>query len=178
MEKHIKTLRESESPADWLKVALYYLLGHGGLRISEALDLQVKDLALMARRVRVNQGKGGKDRIVLLTETAATALARYMETVPHAAEDLVLSWRGRPLSYGQAKRRLRSLGEEAGVQKLCAQRLRHTYATQLLNNGMSIDGLPAILNMARVQLVSAGTGANSSCLIMKSSKSSQPLKSK
>lgn len=138
--------REAEAQTeDRLELALYYLLGHGGLRISEALDLQIKDLDLAARRVRVREGKGRRDRVVYLTAKAVEALSRYLETVPHAAEDLVLSWRERPLSYDQALSRIHRLGEAAGVQGLSPQRLRHTYATQLLNNGMSIEALGRLM---------------------------------
>jgi integrase/recombinase XerC len=138
--------REAEAQAEErLNLALYYLLSHGGLRISEALDLQVKDLDLAARRVRVREGKGRRDRVVYLTAKAAEALSRYLQTVPHAAEDLVLSWRGRPLSYDQARIRIRRLGEAAGVEGLSPQRLRHTYATQLLNNGVSIEALRRLM---------------------------------
>jgi len=145
LEDHVAR-RESEAQAeDWLDLALYYLLGHGGLRISEALDLQVKDLDLVARRMRVRDGKGRRERVVFLTKKAAKALSRYLETVPHAAEDLVLSRGGQPLSYLQAWSQLRRLGKEAGVEGLCPQRLRHTYATLLLSNGVSIDALRRLM---------------------------------
>ncbi|MFQ6102243.1 MAG: tyrosine-type recombinase/integrase [Anaerolineae bacterium] len=100
LETYVSQRKREAGDEDWLDIALYYLLAHGGLRISETLDLQVKDLA--ARRVRVQEGKGRRDRIVFLTEAATEAVGRYSETVPHAAEDLVLSWHGRPLSYQQA----------------------------------------------------------------------------
>ena len=124
----------------WLDLALYYLLAHAGLRISEALDLQAQDLELAARRVRIRDGKERKDRVVYLTQQAATVVHCYLATVPHAAEDLVLSEHGRPLSYDQAAGRIHNLGEAVGITDLCPRRLRHTYATLLLNNGMKIEG--------------------------------------
>lgn len=125
--------------------ALYYLLAHAGLRISEALDLQVRDLDLAARRVYIREGKGRRDRVVFLTETAVTALQAYLETVPHASEDVVLQWQKQPLSYHQAWRRVRHLGEAAGVAGVTPLRLRHTYATVLLNNGMGLEGLRRLM---------------------------------
>ena len=145
LESCVAQREQKAQGEDWLDIALYYLLGHGGLRISEALDLQVKDLDLAARRVRVREGKGRRDRVIFLTEKAARAMGRYLETVPHAAGDLVLSRGGQPLRYQEAWRRIRRLGEEAGVQGVCPQRLRHTYATLLLNNGMSIEGLRQLM---------------------------------
>jgi site-specific recombinase XerD len=138
--------RRQEGGADGrLEMALYYLLGHAGLRISEALDLQVKDLDLASRRVRVRQGKGGRDRVVYLTAKAAEVLGEYLETVPHAPGDLLLSWRGRPLEPGQARRHLHRLGDAVGIADLSPHRLRHTYATVLLNNGMGIEGLRRLM---------------------------------
>ena len=145
LPQEVIALEAEAQTEDRLDLALYYLLGYGGLRISEVLDLQVKDLDLAARRVRVREGKGRRDRVVYLTAKAVESLSRYLETVPHAAEDLVLSWRGRPLRYDQALSRIHRLGEAAGVEGLSPQRLRHTYATQLLNNGMSIEALGRLM---------------------------------
>lgn len=145
LEDYIRQVRPQASTEQWLEIALYYLLSHVGLRIREALDLQVQDLDLAARRIHVREGKGRKDRIALLTPTAADAIARYLETVPHSRQDTLLSCRGQPLSYGQAKRRLKRLAKCAGIPELSAQRLRHTFATQLLNNGMSLEGLRRLM---------------------------------
>ena len=145
LETYVQQQQSGAEAADWLVIALYYLLAHAGLRISEALDLQVQDLDLSARRVRVREGKGQRDRVVFLTATAAAALRRYLATVPHAAADLVLSWRQQPLSYVQAYRRLQCLGQAIGMERLSAHRLRHTYATLLLNNGMTIESLRQLM---------------------------------
>ena len=141
LEEHVTRLEQQGGAEQWLDIALYSLLLHAGLRLCEVLDLQVKDLDLAARRILVREGKGRKDRVVFLTPQAAERVARYLETVPHAADDLVLSRQGQPLSDEQVRRRLRRLGEAAGVDKVSPQRLRHTYATLLLNNGMSLAGL-------------------------------------
>ena len=115
------------------------------MRVSEALDLQVQDLDLGARRVRVRDGKGRRDRVVYLSRKAAAVLEAYLQTVAHASADLVLSWQGRPLPYAEAWARMRDLGKAAGVGGVSPHRLRHTYATQLLNNGMTIDGLRRLM---------------------------------
>ncbi len=139
-------LREgSREAADRLDLALYYLLAHGGLRISEALDLQVQDLDLVGRRVRVREGKGRRDRVVYLTAKATAVLGEYLQTVPHAPTDLVLSWQGQPLRYEPAWERICCLGRTAGLENLSPHRLRHTYATHLLNHGMSIEALRRLM---------------------------------
>lgn len=145
LETHVTQREREAQDADWLNIALYVLLAYAGLRVSEVLDLQVKDLDLAARRIRVREGKGQRDRVVFLTQQAAQRIGRYLETVPHTADDLVLSRNGRPLSYYMAWYRIRRLGEAAGVKGVSPHRLRHTYATLLLNNGMSLVGLQRLM---------------------------------
>ena len=140
--------RESATPvsdSDRLDLALYYLLGHAGLRISEVLDLKVEDLDLLGRRIRVREGKGRRDRVVYLTAKATAELGEYLQTVPHAPGDLVISYQGKALDYDAAWQRVSCLGQTAGVKGLCPHRLRHTYATHLLNNGLSIEALRRLM---------------------------------
>ena len=128
-----------------LNVALYYVLAHGGLRISELLDLQVRDIDLATGRLRINAGKANKDRIVYLTQTATNALQRYEQTVPNTPNDLLFSLHGQPLTYSTAYKRLRAFACSAGVPDVSPLRLRHTYATTLLNNGMTITALRKLM---------------------------------
>ena len=129
----------------WLDIVLYYVLAHAGLRIGELLDLWIQDLDLHARRLVIREGKGRKDRIVYLTDTAAQALVAYLHTVPPARGDLVFSIQQMPLSYHQALGRLRKLANSVDILNLSPLRLRHTYATTLLNNGMTIDALRQLM---------------------------------
>jgi len=126
-------------------VALYYVLAHGGLRISEVLDLRVRDIDLTNGRVRIVAGKANKDRIVYLTQTATNALQRYQQTVPNTPNDLLFSLHGQPVTYSTAYKRLRAFARSAGVPDVSPLRLRHTYATTLLNNGMTITALRKLM---------------------------------
>ncbi len=128
-----------------LNVALYYTLAHGGLRISEVLDLQMRDVDLATGRLRIVAGKANKDRIVYLTQTAANALQRYVQTVPNTPNDLLFSLHGQPVTYSTAYKRLRAFARSAGVPDVSPLRLRHTYATTLLNNGMTITALRKLM---------------------------------
>jgi site-specific recombinase XerD len=145
LEAHVSQLRVTASDEAKLDRALYYVLAHGGVRISEVLDLQVHDLDLTARRIRIRDGKGHRDRVVCLTRTAVAALRAFLPTIPHAPDDLVFSARQRPLSYQVALKRIRRLGEAAGVHGVSPIRLRHTYATTLLNNGLTLDALRRLM---------------------------------
>ncbi len=132
-----------------------YLVCHAGLRLGEALDLEVQDLDLDARRVQVREGR--RDRMVSLSTPAVSALLRYLPTVPHAGADLVLSRAGRPLGDAAVWACIWALGQAAGVAGVSPHRLRHTDATHMLNHGMSLTGLRALMGHARLAttLVSA-----------------------
>ena len=145
LESYLRQHAGDTNRLPWLTAALYYVLAHGGLRIGELLDLQVRDLDLASYRLTIRQGKGRRDRVVYLTDTAIRALVAYLQTVPHAPDDLLFSCNQAPLSYHQAYNCLRQLGEAAGVPDLYPMRLRHTYATTLLNNGMTIDALRQLM---------------------------------
>jgi len=145
IEATLEREAETEAAARQLNRALYDLLSHAGLRISEVLEVPVQDVDLAARRVRVRDGKGRRDRVVFLSGKAAEVLGQYLPMVPHAAADLVISWQGRPVRYEEAWARVRDVGRSAGVSGVSPHRLRHTYATQLLNNGMTIDALRRLM---------------------------------
>jgi len=131
--------------ATLLNIALYYILAHSGLRISELLDLLVRDVDLSSGRLRISAGKGNKDRIVYLTKTATHALQLYLQSVPNTPNDLFFSIHERPLTYSTAYKRLRAFACSAGVPDVSPLRLRHTYATTLLNNGMTIIALRKLM---------------------------------
>lgn len=145
LEKHVQRLRLTDRAEHKLDIALYYVLAHAGVRISEALDLLVHDLDLAAQRIYIRDGKGHRDRVVFLTETAIAALRAYLTTVPHAPGDLLFSSHQRPLSYQVALKRIRRLGVAAGVEGVSPIRLRHTYATTLLNNGLTLNALQRLM---------------------------------
>lgn len=145
LETYVGQQSENTNDAVLLNVALYYVLAHGGLRISELLDLRVRDIDLSNGRLRINAGKANKDRIVYLTQTATNALQRYQQTVPDTPNDLLFSIQGQPLVYSTAYKRLRAFSRSAGVPDVSPLRLRHTYATTLLNNGMTITALRKLM---------------------------------
>jgi site-specific recombinase XerD len=145
LESYVAQAQAQADDATWLAIGLYYLLAHGGLRISEVLDLHVRDVDLDSRRVQVRDGKGHRDRSVYLTATAITALRTYLNTVPNAPDDLLFSAQQRPLSYAQALKRVRRLAVAAGVPGVSPIRLRHTYATTLLNNGLTLEALRRLM---------------------------------
>lgn len=151
--------------------ALVELLYGAGLRVSELASLDVRDLDLRAREVRV-LGKGGKERVVPLPSAAREALQRYLDARRRAgvlAEPLFTSLRGRPagrrggaaklapaagapvrrLGVRDVRRVLRARGLRAGVaDPVHPHRLRHSYATHLLDMGADLRSIQELLGHA------------------------------
>jgi site-specific recombinase XerD len=94
----------------------------------------------------VRQGKGLRDRLVYLTETACQAIARYLDSTPHAPQAPLFAYpNGRAMTYAWLRIHVAHLGHIAGVAKVSPHRLRHTLATRLLNAGMEVTRIQKLL---------------------------------
>jgi site-specific recombinase XerD len=117
--------------------ALGELIYSAGLRSREAVDLDLADLDFDGESVRV-VGKGDKERVVPLGEEAAYWLARWLEVRPHLAvgaeNALFISARGRRLDTSTVRRLLPH-----------PHRLRHAFATHLLEGGADLRTIQELL---------------------------------
>ena len=121
--------------------ALVELVYSCGLRSAEAVALDLADVDFDRETVHV-RGKGGKERLVPLGEEAAARLARWLRegrpALARGAEDaLFLSARGRRLDTSTLRRLLRN-----------PHRLRHAYATHLLEGGADLRTIQELLGHA------------------------------
>jgi integrase len=130
--------------------AAFYLLWHGGLRVGEVEELCLQDLDLRGRAVAVRQGKGSKDRLVYLTDTAVAAVREYLGVRGQGATDHVLLYRNRPLHKDLIRSRLQISGKRAGVH-ISPHRLRHTFGTQLLNAGCPVTSIQRLMGHRSLQ---------------------------
>lgn len=144
--------------------ALCELLYGSGLRISEALQLDVGDIDTRSRSVRV-LGKRNKERIVPVTQTSIDAIAAYTRVrgefrapSPKAhpsqvsdetasdANALFLGSRGKRLTPQGAYRIVRrALGPITEAQRKSPHVLRHSFATHLLDNGADLKAVSEML---------------------------------
>jgi site-specific recombinase XerD len=118
--------------------ALVELVYSAGLRSAEAVGLDLGDVDFEQEHVRV-RGKGGKERIVPLGEEAAHLVARYLrearpELARGANDALFLSVRGRRLDTSTLRRLLPH-----------PHRLRHSFATHLLEGGADLRTIQELL---------------------------------
>jgi site-specific recombinase XerD len=129
---------EGEGPLALRNRALVELVYSAGLRSQEAVDLDLADVDFEQELVHV-RGKGGKERVVPLGEEAARLVADYLrEARPELARDaenaLFLSVRGRRLDTSTLRRLIPH-----------PHRLRHAFATHLLEGGADLRTIQELL---------------------------------
>jgi integrase/recombinase XerD len=137
--------------------ALLELLYGTGARISEAVGLDIDDLDLTERTVRL-LGKGGKERIVPLGSYAAEALERYLvQGRPLLSEAgtggpaVFLNHRGGRLSRQSAWAVIAAAAEAAGLDvEVSPHTFRHSFATHLLDGGADVRVVQELLGHASV----------------------------
>jgi len=127
-----------------LDLAAFYLLVDSGLHCGELVELRLPDADLTARRLCVRHAKLQRDRLVYLSLRTIAALRAYLAVRETAGSDHLLVQRGSPLTTACIAHRLERWGQALGI-RLSPHRLRHTYATRLLNAGMPIASLQKTL---------------------------------
>jgi site-specific recombinase XerD len=129
---------DGDGPLGLRNRALVELVYSAGLRSAEAVGLDLADVDFEQEHVRV-RGKGGKERVVPLGEEAADVVARYLrdarpELARGANDALFLSTRGRRLDTSTLRRLLPH-----------PHRLRHSFATHLLEGGADLRTIQELL---------------------------------
>ena len=128
-------------------VAVMMLLYGAGLRISEALSLEVRDLPL-GQSLAI-KGKGGKTRIVPLLPSIREAVERYMSLCPHVLDrddKIFRGIRGGELSARQVQLDIQRLRGFLGLPETATPHaLRHSFATHLLAGGGDLRTIQQLL---------------------------------
>ena len=138
LERELAAL-EGEGPLPLRNRALVELVYSAGLRSAEAIGLDLGDVDFEQELVHVRRGKGGKERVVPLGEEAAHWVARYVrearpELANGANDALFISARGKRLDTST----LRRLAPHP-------HRLRHAFATHLLEGGADLRTIQELL---------------------------------
>ena len=149
--------------------AILELFYASGLRLSELVGLDLEDVNLSSRMVRV-LGKGGKERIVPFNPAAATAIRDYLpgrrelqsrDRTGGAAstrdrgrgrnDPLFVNYRGGRLSSRSVARMVQRYVGLVGAQRgISPHALRHTFATHLLEHGADLRAIQELLGHSRI----------------------------
>ncbi len=131
-----------------------------GLRCKECENLSVFDVDIQGGTVRINQGKGRKDREVPLGIEASRWLRRYLEEVrplyrarcPEPTDRLWLNWHGLYLSSGTMQTVVRKYRLRAGCDfPITPHAFRRAMATGMLSHGADLHSIGSILGHASVR---------------------------
>ena len=134
----------------WLRQSLWSLFYGSGLRRSEAMSLQLRDLNIKEKTLSVRTVKGGKRRVLPLSKRQLESLINYVQlerAIPKEGyeKQLLLGKRGGSPAGLLGKELVRwQEGTELGAL-FCWHVLRHSIATQLVENGMSIEQVSQFL---------------------------------
>ena len=131
-----------------------------GVRVSEVVKLQIKDLDLDRRLCYIRQSKGKKDRVVVIAETLVDELKDFIQT-KIAQDYLFSSQAGGPLTVRTVQKILKNATHKAGIKKdFGVHSLRHSFATHMLESGINIRYIQALLGHKRLETTQIYTKAS------------------
>lgn len=149
-------LPAGQTPEDQRDRAMLELLYASGLRVSELVGLQLTHMDLQAGCLRVF-GKGAKERVVPMGQTARELLRIYLDhgraalLKGRSSRALFVSRRARPLTRQAFWKLLRQRARRAGIAKsISPHMLRHSFATHLLEGGADLRAVQAMLGHADI----------------------------
>ncbi|HUH98471.1 MAG TPA: tyrosine-type recombinase/integrase [Anaerolineales bacterium] len=135
-----------------MDLAWFLLMLHSGLRSGEIRFLKLSDIDWAEKRVRIEQSKRLKDRLVPMSEVTMQALNAYLKVrgPQKSLPENVFIFRDAPPSETYLFERMEFFGRRTGVGTIAPHRLRHSCATLLLNSGASVLAVQSILGHKQV----------------------------
>jgi integrase/recombinase XerC len=175
---------DADDPLGRRDRAILELFYASGLRLSELAGLDLEDLNVSARMVRV-LGKGGRERLIPFNSSTASAIRRYMpdrerlvrEAPPGASgarprrrgsprQALFVNYRGTPLSTRSIDRLVRRYVAACSTRLgISPHALRHSFATHLLQRGADLRAIQELLGHARLATTQRYTHVNAAQLL-------------
>lgn len=132
---------------------LLMLIYSAGLRVSEALNLQIQDIDGERKTLHIRCGKGGKDRYVILSPMVHQALRDYWRT--YRFSDYIFPSQNdphKPITTSSALQIFKSAKAAASITKAGGiHSLRHAFATHLLESGTDLFTIKELLGHASIQ---------------------------
>lgn len=152
-EKQVDDLLSAPQSGDPIQMrdkAMLELLYATGVRVSELVNLQMHEIGLLQGVIRIT-GKGGKERLVPMGETALDELSSYLknarpELLSKPSNTVFPSRRGSTMTRQTFWHRIKHYAKIAGIKApLSPHTLRHAFATHLLNHGADLRVVQMLL---------------------------------
>ena len=154
VQRFIQSVLESQNKRDY---TLVNLLAYTGLRISEALHLELPDVHLDSRELVVRSGKGNKTRTVFLSDKLVRLIRDYMKQergqygLAHVSPYLFLSNRSQQLSRITAFKFFVKYSEGTGIHPpISPHDLRHFFCSNALEKGLNVHEVAAIAGHSNI----------------------------
>ncbi|HYO13083.1 MAG TPA: site-specific tyrosine recombinase/integron integrase [Thermoanaerobaculia bacterium] len=126
--------------------AMVMTLYSAGLRLNELLNLHVKDIDSSKMQIRVRQGKGVKDRNVILSQTLLETLRRYFRQYRPEKWLFYGKTPQQRLDQRVVQKMVRRISQKAGLRPgVTCHTLRHSFATHLLEHGTELPYIQELL---------------------------------
>lgn len=154
--KYIPTVLSKEEVLEILRVAknlkhraTLALIYSSGLRVGELISLKLHNIDIDRRQLVVRQGKGRKDRVVILAEGFIGLLKNYYTTY-RPKHFFIENPKGGPYSAGSVRQFLKRYCKAAGIKKtVTPHTLRHSFATHLIENGVGLRYVQDLLGHSK-----------------------------
>lgn len=131
-----------------LLVALAY---SAGLRVSEVINLKIKDINLSELTIHIKGAKGNKDRITIFPEKLVKSIEKLISN-KNLNDYVFTSERGGELTERTAQKVFENALNKAGIKKEATfHSLRHSFATHLLENGVDVRYVQELLGHANIR---------------------------
>jgi site-specific recombinase XerD len=143
----VELLRNTRNMKHRAALALLY---SSGLRIGEMINLELQDIDIDRRQIFVRNGKGRKDRYVIMAESFAQLLSNYLITYNPSKYFIEGTKPGTQYAATSVRAFLRRSVQRAGIRKkVTPHTLRHSYATHLLEQGVDVRYIQELLGHSR-----------------------------
>lgn len=140
-----KLLQELKTEKSKLMTSLMYACG---FRVSELVNLKIKDLNIQERIGHIRQSKGNKDRVFNIPEFLLEDLQYFVEQQKKDKQEFLFTGRNGKLSTRNLQKIISSAARRAGLEGVHCHTLRHSFATHLLENNVDIRKIQELLGHA------------------------------
>ena len=139
---------------NYMYKTIFMLIYGSGLRVSEAVNLKIKDIDSKKMRIFVRGGKGGKDRYTVLPKVSLEMLRKYYKIYKpkHPEGYIFLNREGNRIKTERTRVFFRRYRRKAKIdEKFVVHSLRHGFATDLIERGASILEVKELMGHSNIR---------------------------
>lgn len=130
--------------------AMIELLLCSGIRVSELAGLKINDVDFINKSILIREGKGGKQRVVYITDICLIYLQKYIKTRNDSLSYLFITKNKTPMRKDTIENALRTLGQKSNVFNVHPHRFRRTFATNMYKRGMDIRSIQKLMGHSNI----------------------------